>query len=339
VKARLSILAGLGVSAALLWLALRNIDAAGFYGQLSRVRAAVLIPVFAVYMLELTFRSMRWKLLLDAAKPVRFIDSFRLESSALALSNILPLRLGEVARGTYGARLLGIPAATVFSTMLVERAMDATMLTLMFIAAAGLGAAPGGVRPGGWIWLLPAFLAAAVAALALADKFGSHRTLVIFSKRLGRLEAPLRKLAAGARALHSPRKACAALTLAALQWLMNALNLYLVAAAFGISGAVGPLRSVTLLFTGAMAVSVPGVPGYFGNFEFAIAKTAASWGVPKDTAFAYAAFSHISSYAIFTTVGLLALYGMGRSISGVWGRFGLGKAEEPLPTGTQTRRR
>jgi hypothetical protein len=331
-KARLSIFTGLAVSAALLYFAVKDMETASLPNIISEADLLVAVPIFFVYMLELTFRSLRWKLLLSPSGKVSFADSFKLESAALALSNILPLRLGEVVRGTYGASLLGIPAATVFCTMLVERAMDAAMLTLMFIAAAALGGAPGGLRVGAWIWLLPAGLAAALAALAFADRIGAHPALQRLKARFAGASEAMGRLAMGARALRSPRAAALAMLLAALQWAMDALNLYLLARAFGIAGDITPLRSLTLLFTGAMAVSVPGVPGYFGNFEFAITKAAGSWGVPKETAFAYAAFGHVLSYAIFTGVGLIFVYKMGQSLGKVWeifGRKAAGPAGQP----------
>ncbi len=320
-KRVLSIFAGTGVGAALMYLAFRNVDLSRLPGIISGMDHGVILPVFIVTMLELYFRSLRWKLLLAPAKPVSLRDAFRLEAAALALSNILPLRLGEVVRGTYGAALFGIPITTVFSTMLVERAMDATVLALLFLLAAALGGAPGGLTGGSWLWLLPVLLAAGLAVLAFSHRPGDEKKKGGFAARFPRLASGLRRVSAGGAALRSPGTAAAIIGLAVLQWLMDALNLYLIAGAFGIGRAVTAARSAALLFTGAVAVSIPGVPGYFGNFEFAISKAAESWGVSHETAFAYAAFGHVLSYVIFTGIGLIAVYSMGLSLGRVWSGF------------------
>ncbi len=326
-KGRLSIAAGLLVGLLLIWLAFKGVDVSRLPRIVARADLAVVFPVFLVTMLELFFRSLRWKLLLAPSKPVKLRDAIRLESAALALSNILPLRLGEAARGTYGAALFELPMSTVFSSMLVERAMDAAVLTLLFLLAAAFDGGAGGPGIPGWVWVLPTALAAAIAALAFAEKTGGAALYRALRARFPRFAASLRRLPEGAAAFRKPGPAAAVTALAVLQWLMDALNLYLIAGAFGIAGAIGAARSVELLFTSAVAVSIPGVPGYFGNLEFAVSKVAAAWGVPADTAFAYAAFSHLLNYLIFTGVGLIFVYGMGQSLGHVWARFGKSGAE------------
>ena len=63
------------------------------------------------------------------------------------------------------------------------------------------------------------------------------------------------------------------------------------------------------------------MPGYFGNFEFAIAKVAGVWGVNKEVAFAYATFAHVLTYLSITSVGLVFVYQMGQSLGKVWAQF------------------
>lgn len=332
-KGRLSIVAGLLVGLLLLWLAFRGVNVSRLPRIVARADLAVVLPVFLVTMLELFFRSLRWKLLLAPSKRVRLRDAIRLESGALALSNILPLRLGEAARGTYGAAIFELPLSTVLSSMLVERAMDATVLTLLFLLAAALDSGAGAPGVPGWVWALPAGLAAALAALAFAERTGGAALYRALRARFPRFAASLRRLPEGAAAFRKPGPAAAVTALAVLQWLMDALNLYLIAGAFGLAGVIGAARSVELLFTGAVAVSIPGVPGYFGNLEFAVSRVAAAWGVPADMAFAYATFSHVLNYLIFTGVGLISVYGMGQSLGRIWARFGRSGAKAALAAG------
>ena len=310
--------AGAAVGAALLYAALRNADLSALPGILGRADAWVALPVFLLYLLELYLRALRWKLLLAPSGRLGVGDAFKLEASALALSNVLPLRLGEAARAGLGTALTGIPAATVISSMLVERLMDAAVIVLLFLLAAGAGGAPGGIGGTGWLWALPALAAAGLALLAYERGPGAR------AGRPGRFPAvssALEKLRLGAAAFRSPRTAAAVTALAALQWLTDAFNLWLIARAFGLGATVTPARSVGLLFSGAVAVSLPGLPGYFGNFEFAVSRALASWGADPGAAFACAAFAHLLSYIIFTLTGLACLYGMGQSLRLVWSRF------------------
>ena len=321
-KTKLSIIGGLIVSAVLLYFAFRNIDFRKLAEIYSRVSPLIIIPVFFVLITEMFFRGLRWKLLLDPASPVRLWDAFRLETAGLALSNVLPLRLGEVVRGTFGAGLFGIPMVTVFATILVERALDTIVLVILFVLAARLGGITGGfINFGGYFWVLLGGLLAGLLILVFIDEIISHRFFSGFFNKFPRVTRGLGHLALGVRAFHSFRTAAAVVALAAGQWILDALNFYLVARAFGISDIVNGFKCMVLLFTTAVAVSVPGMPGYFGNFEFAITRVAGSWGVNKEVAFAYATCVHVLGYMFVTVAGMLFVYQMGQSLGKVWAQF------------------
>jgi uncharacterized protein (TIRG00374 family) len=329
-KAKVSIIAGLAVSAGLLFLAFRNID----FGKLTVIYSSVnlwyLIPFAGVTLVEMAFRGLRWKLLLDPARPVRFWDAFRLETAGLALNNVLPMRLGEVMRGAFGAGLLKIPVMTVLATILVERALDAIVLVLLAVLAARFGGITGGMLGyGGYFWALFGCIVAALLMLVFLDEIISHHLFSGFFKRFPRLTKGLEHLALGVRAFHSPVNAAAVLALAVFQWLLDALNFYIIAAAFGLGSVLTIFKCVVLLLSVAAAASIPGVPGGFGNFEFAITKVAGAWGVNGEVAFAYATFLHIVSYVFVTVVGLVFVYQMGQSVGKVWAQFS-GKKESGI---------
>ncbi len=316
------------ISAALLYFAFRNIDFSKLAEIYSRVNPLIIIPTFFVVLAEMFFRGLRWKLLLDPARPVRFWDAFRLEAAGLALSNVLPLRLGEIVRGTFGAGLFTIPVVTVFATILVERALDTIVLVILFVLAARLGGITGGfISYGGYFWVLLGGLLAGLLMLVFIDEIITHRFFSGFFNKFPRVTKGLGHLALGVRAFHSFKTAAAVVALAAGQWILDALNFYLVARAFGISDIVNGFRCVVLLFSAAVAVSIPGMPGYFGNFEFAIAKVAGSWGVNREVAFAYATCVHVLGYVFITIAGMIFVYQMGQSLGKVWAQFS-GKAAD-----------
>ncbi|MBI4802648.1 MAG: flippase-like domain-containing protein [Elusimicrobia bacterium] len=340
-KTKLSILIGLLVSAALLYFAFRNVDFRKLCVIYGGVNNIFIIPIAAVIMLELFLRGLRWKLLLDpgarhpfrgikpqvdtalAVSPaVRVWDAFRLETAGLALNNILPLRLGEIMRGTSGAGFFQIPMMTVFATILVERALDTIVLFALFAAAAGLGGVTGGLGAySGYFWTLLGGLAAVIAALIFIDEITAQRFFSGFFGKFPRVKKGLANLALGIKAFHSFKTGCAVIALAILQWLLDALNFYLVALAFGIEGVINLYKCVVVLFTTAMAASIPGVPGYFGNFEFAVARVLNTWGVADEVGFAFAAYIHMLTYLIVTVLGLIFVYQMGQSLGKVWAQF------------------
>ncbi len=326
-KAKLSIVAGFLVSGLLLYLALRNIDFSSLAAIYSRVDPVYLLPFALVGALELVVRGARWRLLLLPSNPeIRLLDAFRLETAGLALNNILPMRLGELARATFAARLFKIPLLTVLATILVERLVDIIVLFLMFVAAARLGGITGGFLDyNGLLWGLFAGVAAGIAALIFADELVAHAWFSGFFARFPRVRALFERVAMGVKGFHSFKSGALILLLAALQWLLDAVNFVLLGFAFGLSGVIDIYKGVALIFAGAAAASVPGMPGYFGNFELVLTKVLVAWNIAEDTAFAYASYSHVAGYLLVTLLGVFFIYQMGQSLGKVWGEFTAGR--------------
>jgi hypothetical protein len=116
----------------------------------------------------------------------------------LAVNNVLPLRLGEVARGYLAARELGIPIVTVLASIVVERLFDMLTLLALLLFAGDWGAGAPALRE----WAQRAFVGAILAASAL-----------VWLERQGKLSFPgqprltkfIEQVSLGARALaHLP---------------------------------------------------------------------------------------------------------------------------------------
>jgi uncharacterized membrane protein YbhN (UPF0104 family) len=322
-KTKLSIIAGFIVSAVLLWLALRNIEFGKLAAIYGRVNPFYLAPVIVVAAFELFFRGARWRLLLLPSNPsIRVTDTFKLESVGLALNNILPLRLGELVRATFAARLFNIPLITVLATIVVERLLDIVVLMLMFIAAARLGGITGGFLDyGGVLWMLGGGSTVGVAALIFADELVSHAWFSGFFTRYPRIKSLFERVAMGVKGFHSFRSGALIMLFAAVQWFLDAVVFWLMARAFGLGGIIDIFKGVALVFAGAAAASVPGMPGYFGNYELVIMKVLSTWGIAEDIGFAYVSYVHVLGYLVVTLLGVFFIYQMGQSLGRVWGEF------------------
>lgn len=329
-KTKLSMLAGFIIGGVLLYFAFRSIDFARMLEICRGAKYIYLVPVVFTIMAELLLRGLKWKLLLDPAAKVRLWDAFRLQGAGIALNNVLPLRLGEIMRGTIGARIFNIPVMTVFATILVERALDVIVLFLLLGAAVALGSISGGYAGRGpYLLAVFAALAAGIGVLVFVDEIVEHHLLSGFFERFPRFKKLLAQLALGVRGFHTPKGAALLVFTGCAQWLLDALNCYWMALAFSIDNVVGAAKSVVLVFTGAVACSVPGMPGFFGNYEASIAGVLGTWGVPRETGLAYATYGHVSGYILLTVIGLVFTYQMGYSLSRVWAQFGDEAGKKP----------
>ena len=319
-KRKLSIATGLAISAVFLWLACRHVDFDALALILADIKAAPLLLVVFGVCAELLIRGIKWRILLAPSAPVRAWDTTRIEAAGLALNNVLPLRLGEIARAAFAANYFKLPVAAILSTILAEKALDfAALLTLAAVAAAASGIALPTTGRG------PLLLIAAIVLTALAFIFARGAASGRLARHPG-LQRTFSSLKLGLAAFTSPVAAASICSLALLQWFINSLNYYWIALAFGMSS-VTVTKSVLLSFTGAAASSAPGMPGYFGSFELGVSAVLTAWGINKEAALAYAATAHILSYLVVTAAGLFFIYQMGHSLGKIWEEFSAKKTE------------
>lgn len=322
-KKRLSIIVGFILSGALLLLVLRQLDYKMVAQAYSQVTVWHVIVLALAVMMDLVVRGIRWKLLVSQTVKAPAFTMIKLETIGLAMNNVLPLRLGELARTTIGAGVLKVSFLTLLSTIVVERALDTVSLGVIFVLSAKFASGIEVVeRYNAAVWVLLAVMGLAVAALIFMDVLIERNAAVrALMARFPRLGSAAQKIAVGAEALRKPRLAVIIILMGFALWVVNAFGYYWGAMAMGIEPPVSYGRAMLILCTAAIAVSVPAMPGYFGTFELAIQRLMMAWGVDKDTSFAYAAFMHINIYIVMTLLGIIFLYQTGHSLGGLWKRL------------------
>lgn len=302
------VLIGLGVSALALYLAARQVDFAELRRTLASARPAWL-PLMAAFALsDLAFRALRWKLLLPAGPRVTLARSFKLECIGLAVNNLLPLRLGELARVGLGAKELDLPVATLLASVVVERMLDMVTLLALILFLGDLG--PGlGAQALAYARLGLAVLIAALAVLPWLDKLP-------LPGPLGRpaVASKIEALLLGARALRAPWTLAAVLAFGAALWLSDVGVIWAAGRALALSVLGFPL-AVFVLGAGAAGAVLPASPGYVGTYELAVSRALAPAGVSHAEAFGLAGLVHILQFSIVTLLGLAFLYQEGHSLS------------------------
>lgn len=271
----LSAVLGLAVGSLFLWLALRDVDAAALRAALVAVDGRTLTLAAALYWLAMGLRVLRWQRLLCQLAPAPLHLVAETLVVGYAVNNVLPARLGEVARAAYAKRRLGIGRARVFGSIVIERVLDLGAI----IACLGLGllaqrrTAGAGQLPTFELIALNAGVLIGLAALAIA---------ILRSGHLGRLPLPaplravLRDFAAGMAALNA-RTALQAALLSAAVWLFEVLALMTVfrACAIGLTAGQG------MLVMGAASLStlVPTAPGYLGSYQLVFVLAMGAFGL------------------------------------------------------------
>ncbi len=317
-KTKISIIGGVLVGILFMYLAFRNIDIKNLAEIYSPTNPWYLVPLAFLLILEVFVRGIRWKMLLDPIKKIKVMDTFKLETIGLAFNNILPLRLGEIIRGVLCARKLDISVITVFSTILVERIMDTITLFILVMVAIRFDGYIGATNLNSYFWLILFILGVGLLSLIFIEKIMLHHRLTGIFLKFPRLTGILKNIAHGAKAFQSFKRTLGIILCGLTQWTINIFNFYVVAKIFNISEIINIFKAVKLIFTTAVAVSVPAMPGYFGNMEYSISKVMSIWGISEAVGFAYASYLHLLAYIVVTVVGVFFVYQMGYSIGDLY---------------------
>ena len=305
-KGKLITLAGCALSLFLLYISLRDIRLHDIWATLERadLRYAFLTLLFIFG--AASGASFRWARV--SGTSVHFRQTFTALLIGLFINNVLPARIGELARGYVLSRKTGFSFTYAFSTVLVDRFFDLTgllLLTFFFLPKQEL---PPRVSQG--LYLILGLLLACIAGILIlsrenvAKRLSSgllrfeHSFLTRFAKTILDIQENLKRIT-------SPLLIIGCVTISFCTWFCMSLALYMVIWALGISVPFRYIPFVCALLN--MGLTIPSSPGYVGVYQFLLVYLLAMFGVPKHEAFAASVLYHASWYIPYTLAGFLLL--------------------------------
>ena len=318
---------GVLVSVLLLAWALRDVSFGEVTGRIASADPLLFGISIAVALIGFWIRAIRWGiLLLPVTSDVPFRPRVAATFIGFAANNVLPARIGEVARAVSLARLTRVPGAAAFATLVIERTLDGLVLVAILFVAMALPSFPGVPRIAG---VDPTAAAASIAAIMLLVTTGlflataaprraagiGRRAVEFLPKRFqGAALRLLRGFATGLVVMRTPGLFAASAALALVQWVFLALSYFAGFRAFHIeevpfSGALF-LQSVI-----SLAVAIPSSPGFFGPFEAAARVGLGVWDVPAGEAISFAIGYHIGGFIPVTLIGIYYLWSLNLRLS------------------------
>lgn len=279
----------------------------------SSIVATICVPI----------RAIRWRPILDPVAPKLPYDSlWRATAIGMMINNVVPARVGEVARGyalTHEEPRVPFPAA--LASLAVDRLFDALVVLILTVIPMLLPSFPKGAMIGhvsaARVAIGGAILLAALTVILYGIVFfpswliGAYEA---FARKVApKLEEPgkraLSAFATGLSVLRSPVRFALVLFWATIHWLCNGLAFWLGFMAVGIHVPFG--AALFLQGVIALGVAVPAAPGFFGVFEFFGIVGLGLFGIPRAQATAWAIGYHVLSFVPITVIGAWYFVRMG----------------------------
>lgn len=295
--------------------------------QIAGANPWLVLLMGAVQVAGLWVRAIRWRWLALslAPEPLPLRPLFRATALAFMAINVLPFRIGELARPWLLARETPVRGSAALGTLVLERAIDFTCVSLLgglvvFLHASGM---PAWVRSGSLIF---AILTCVPVGLIAALRIDEQGTLALIGGLLRPFPPALRERALdvatevcrGLAGLRSARAVARVVLYSALLWgvVLPApflLGLYAFDLPLPIETAL--IATVTANVFVALAVAAPSAPGFFGVFHFACREALGLFGIGRSAAVAYGTIVHLTYWVPVTVIGVVIAAGTGARMS------------------------
>jgi uncharacterized protein (TIRG00374 family) len=270
-------------------------------------------------LLFLILRTVRWRFMLDNEAP--WWTVFHIQNIGYMLTNLLPLRLGDVARAVLIGNVPPVTIARGISTMVIERVLDLLFIvTLLPFALAKVERLPSWMQTGAQASGVLALLAVIVLVVAANQRPRAMRLArrLLFAVRLGRFEPALLhfdSLLAGLSSLTRWRDGAILLLLSVLVWLPILLAYYCAMRAVHLE----PSAAMTafVVCAAALSVALPSSPGQVGVFHAGVIAALQFLGQPAAESASFAFLYHGLNVALMLVLGLWGILSTGSTFKQV----------------------
>ena len=312
------ILPGILISALSLVILFYFIDIQRLIAVLQKADFLIIFLFVFSTLIWLLIRSKVWRTLLQEKATLSQVF-FTLNEGYL-LNNILPFRLGEVARAFLMSRKAGLKFFEVLSTIIVERSLDITFAVGMLLISLpfAIGAS----------WAKQASFAASlmiVVVLAVLYVLARNQEWAIgmferitrrWPSAQSKISPQLSAFFTGLAVFREGKRFLRTILWMTLNWLLSIGQYYLLIRAF--TPAVKLHWIPFTLGAVSLGAAAPSSPGAVGVLELSMVGALAVFGLDGAIALAAALTAHLFSYLITGVIGIFALARDGLTLSGLY---------------------
>jgi len=313
-----SILIGLVISAVALFFALRQADLGAMAAAFQQARYEYIVLAAVLFFGLVVIRGVRWSVLTQGR--LKAVDAIWLFSIGFLFNNILPAKLGEVARGALAGRRPSMHFSSALSSIVVERLFDMVSVVILFgVVLAGLGL-PGWATQAGIVMGVLAITGLIVLAVAarmpdLALNVGS--TLMALLPRIEKEHAHqfLEPFIDGLGGVSNWKTFAGGFFLSVLAWFASGFVGWVLMLAFFDQPPI--IDGLLAVAAAGLGIAVPAAPSGLGPFHAAVIGVLTATDYPADAARSYAFALHGLNFATTSLMGVIGLLREGVSFKEV----------------------
>ncbi len=262
----------------------------------------------------LVLRAVRWRFMLDNRPP--YAQVFHIQNIGYMLTQLLPLRLGDVARAILIGNVPPVTIAQGISTMVVERLLDMLVIVVLLpFTLSGITALPDWMRS---FALFSGFAAIGGIVVLVIAANQRERATRLADSLLARLLPFLNRavwvrrfddLLIGLKSLTTLRDGLILTILSIAVWIPILVAYFFILRAVGLDPTW--VMAGFVVCAAAFSVAVPSTPGQAGPYHFAVITALQLYGQPAAPSAAFAFLYHVLNIVMMVIFGLIGILGTG----------------------------
>lgn len=299
-KRSLQLTSGILISGIAIYYSIKGLDWESVRRGFATVNLWWYLAATLLIILTVWIRAYRWTFFLKNHRPLSLYTLHKGVMIGYFGNNVLPFRLGELLRAYSTSMLTGISTPHLFSTIVLERIVDAFSFFFFLLGISLISPMPewaGNTR-------LVLALVLVVILVIFAVYYFSHRKISRYiDTKKGRLWDIVRHIHSGLCVVFDMKYRLYVFILSLVLWAIYGAEFWIGFKMFGME--LGVLPAAVLLATSSFAISVPSVPGYVGTYHVAIVQALMIYGIEKSSAFTYAVVLHLVGFISLTLLGFI----------------------------------
>ena len=307
-KTRWQILLGVVLSVGAIVILFRGLEIDELASEISKANYYSLIPFVIFEALSVWARGMRWRVLLE--EKLGGARLFWITNISYYLSNILPLRIGELGRVYLVTRNSEVTGMQALSTAVLERMLDVVTVFIMLFLVLPLVPEHGLVTSMAYL-VVGSVIVLIISMFVIASKRRSVAKFVnLVAKRLGSriggfVNDSFDKFFESIDVVRGRRVFLAGLWCIVV-WVFSVLATYCLLVSFAPTQQWYGAVFVTSLL--ALGIALPSVPASVGLWEASAVAALAVLGVNREVALAFAIVIHIVIFLQMAILGIIGLH-------------------------------
>lgn len=275
-----------------------------------KVGPSTLISCIILYLSTFIFRAYRWKLMITGLTKTSITTITQAIIIGFGVNNLLPMRLGEIARAWFISKETNLAKSTALTSVLVEKVIDAAVIFFFVIVSLRyLGNTDEEfTRALYYITIIFGFAIVSIITTTLFDK----KILNYWGKFSYKFNKSIQNIPInilGALSFLKSPSILLILLLSLFIWVIEGFIFVLVLNSISVKNPIS-LGFLTL-GTVNMSILIPSAPGYLGVFQAGVMAGLSFQNIVTNTALSIAIFIHLIQYVPVTILTIILLINKG----------------------------